>query len=74
MYKCDPDMIRPIGTVVLYLATRWLPHPKPYIETDVITLFMQKATAGIISSVIQQIHSKFSHTCCWPCDEGSYHD
>lgn len=55
-YKCDPDIIRPIGTVVLHLATRWLPCPKPFIQTDVITLFMQKAAAGIISSVVQQIH------------------
>jgi hypothetical protein len=42
MYKCHSDIIRPIGTVVLHLATRWLPCPKPYIETNIITLFMQK--------------------------------
>jgi len=56
MYKCDLDKIRSIGTVVLHLATRWLPCPKPYIETDVITLFMQMVRAGIISSVMQEIH------------------
>jgi len=56
MYKCDPDMISTIGTAVLHLASKWLPRPKLYIETDVITLFMQKVRAGIISSVMQQIH------------------
>lgn len=56
MYKCDTDMIRPIGNVVLHLATSWLSRPKPYIETDIISLFMQKVRAGIISSVMQQIH------------------
>lgn len=56
MYKCHSDVIGHIGTVVLHLATRWLPCPTPYTETGIIRLFMQKAAARIISIVMQQIH------------------
>ena len=73
MYKCHSDVTGHIGTVVLHLATRWLPCPTPYTETGIIRYSCKRRQQGSLALSCNRFTSVFSHTCCWPCDEGSCH-